>query len=135
MRGVNLGIDVAPGLPAVDADPARVGQILRNLLSNALDFTPRGGQVTVHAKHVGHEVRVEVEDSGRGITADHLPYVFERFYRIDPSRTRSTGGAGLGLTIVKNLVEAHGGRVWVRSTPGTGSTFGFSLPVSPALGA
>ena len=127
-RGLSLRLDVAPALPLVDADPARVGQVLRNLLSNALDFTPRGGEVSVIVRAEGNDVRVEVHDTGPGIAAEHLPFIFERFYRVDPSRARSTGGAGLGLTIVKNLVEAHGGRVWVESTPGVGSTFGFSLP-------
>jgi signal transduction histidine kinase len=107
-----------------------VGQILRNLLNNALDFTPSEGAVTVHVRNRDGSVQVEVQDTGRGIAPEHLPLVFERFYRIDASRTRSTGGAGLGLTIVKNLVEAHGGRVWATSVVGVGSTFGFSLPVA-----
>jgi signal transduction histidine kinase len=131
-RGVTLHAEVAPGLPLTDADPARIGQVLRNLLNNALDFTPRGGEISLRVKADDHDVLTEVHDTGPGIAPEHLPFIFERFYRVDPSRARSTGGAGLGLTIVKNLVEAHGGRVWVESTVGAGSTFGFSLPRQPA---
>ena len=118
-------------MPPVEADATRIGQVLRNLLNNAMEFTPRGGEVSVTAYTRERFVDVEVHDTGPGIAPEHLPYVFERFYRVDPSRTRSTGGAGLGLTIVKSLVEAHGGRVWATSTPGAGSTFGFGLPCAP----
>jgi signal transduction histidine kinase len=131
-RGLTMLIDTPADLPAVYADAARIGQVLRNLLNNALDFTPQGGEVVVAARADGQWVNVEVRDNGRGIAPEHLPLVFERFYRVDASRARSTGGSGLGLTIVKNLVEAHGGRVWVSSTPNVGSTFGFSLPVASA---
>jgi len=88
----------------------------------------------VLAQARGAEVEVKVRDNGIGIAPEHLPYVFERFYRADRSRARSTGGAGLGLTIVKQLVEAHGGRVWVESEEGKGATFGFTLPVAQAQG-
>jgi signal transduction histidine kinase len=110
---------------------------LRNLMNNALDFTPPGGQVTMTARSDGKWVNVQVNDTGPGIAPEHLPYVFERFYRADPSRARAraegplwAGGAGLGLAIVKQLVEAHGGRVWVESTLGAGATFGFTLPLA-----
>ncbi|GIK37468.1 MAG: two-component sensor histidine kinase [Chloroflexota bacterium] len=128
--GLDLSLDVPPNLPPVVADPHRIGQVLRNLLNNALEFTPHGGQVTLTARLDGTWVCLEVGDSGPGIVQEQLPFVFERFYRTDPSRTRVTGGAGLGLAIVKQLVEAHGGRVWVKSRPGTGSQFGFTLPVT-----
>jgi signal transduction histidine kinase len=128
---ISLVVRVPDDLPLVKADLHRVGQVLRNLLNNALDFTPQGGQVTVTAEPDGAWVSVQVQDTGPGIAPDHLPYVFERFYRVDPSRTRTTGGAGLGLAIVKQLVEAHGGRVWVKSTLGAGATFGFTLPLVP----
>lgn len=129
-NGLDLSLDVPSNLPPVAADPHRIGQVLRNLLNNALEFTPHGGQVTLTARLDGTWVCLEVGDSGPGIAQEQLPFVFERFYRTDPSRTRVTGGAGLGLAIVKQLVEAHGGRVWVKSTPGTGSWFGFTLPVT-----
>lgn len=130
-RGQCLHTDVAATTAKVDADATRIGQVLRNLLNNAMEFTPRGGEVRVTGRVRDQFYDVEVHDTGPGIPPEHLPLIFERFYRVDPSRTRSTGGAGLGLTIVKTLVEAHGGRVWVQSTPGAGSTFGFSLPLVP----
>jgi len=130
-RDVALIVRVPDDLPMVEADLYRVGQVLRNLLNNALDFTPPGGQVTVTASPDGEWVSVQVRDTGPGIAPEHLPYVFERFYRADPSRSRATGGAGLGLAIVKQLVEAHGGRVWAESTLGAGATLGFTLPRAP----
>lgn len=130
VRGLELSLDLPSGLPSVTADLHRVGQVLRNLLNNALEFTPPGGQVRVAVRREGTWVCLEVRDSGPGIAPEQLPFVFERFYRADPSRARATGGAGLGLAIVKQLVEAHGGRVWVKSTPGAGSRFGFTLPVA-----
>ncbi len=129
-KQLTLSADVPDDLPAVDADSERIGQVLRNLLANALAYTPEGGTVAVSAHAAGQEVVVSVKDSGVGITAEDLPHVFERFYRSDKSRTRSTGGSGLGLAIVKQLVEAHGGRVWAESAPGAGSTFAFTLKVA-----
>lgn len=129
-RSLELSLDLPSNLPPVVADPHRIGQVLRNLLNNALEFTPPGGQVTLTARLDVTWVCLEVGDSGPGIAPEQLPFVFERFYRTDPSRARATGGAGLGLAIVKQLVEAQGGRVWVKSTPGTGSWFGFTLPVA-----
>lgn len=133
-RGLVLRAEVPAGLPLVDIDAQRVGQVLRNLLHNAMAYTPAGGEVVVRARPAGHEVEVLVHDTGAGIAPQHLPNIFERFYRADESRARSTGGAGLGLAIVKQLVEAHGGRVWVESAEGEGSTFGFTLPVTEAPG-
>jgi signal transduction histidine kinase len=127
---VSFDVRVPDDLPPVQADWHRVTQVLRNLVNNALDFTPPGGQVTVSAQSNGQWVTAQVRDTGPGIAPEHLPYVFERFYRADPSRTRATGGAGLGLAIVKQLVEAHGGRVWVESTLGEGATFGITLPLA-----
>jgi signal transduction histidine kinase len=129
-KGVLHHTDVAPDLPMVDADADRVEQILRNLMMNALTYTPSGGTVTVGARAVGTAVEISVEDTGVGIAAEDLPFVFERFYRADKSRTRSTGGSGLGLTIVKQLVEAHGGRVGATSVLGGGTRVAFTLPVS-----
>jgi signal transduction histidine kinase len=131
-RDISLVVHVPDDLPMAQADPHRVRQVLRNLLNNALDFTPQGGQVTVTAQPDGQWLSIQVSDTGPGIAPEHLPYVFERFYRADPSRTRATGGAGLGLAIAKQLVEAHGGRMWVESTPGAGATFGFTLPLAPS---
>jgi signal transduction histidine kinase len=122
---------IPPDLPAVMADPQRLGQVLRNLINNALDYTHSGGQIWIRAIPDDQYVRVSVQDTGPGIEAKHLPYLFERFYRPDPSRARSTGGVGLGLAIVKQFVQAQGGQVGVESTINQGSTFYFTVPVYP----
>jgi len=129
-QGISLLVDDLPALPLVYADAQRIGQVLRNLLSNALAYTPAGGTVRVSASGSADEVRIEVQDTGCGIAVEHLPNVFERFYRGDPSRARATGGAGLGLALVRQFVTAHGGTVAVASTPGSGSRFSFTLPVA-----
>jgi signal transduction histidine kinase len=117
-----------PKLPEVSADPMRIGQVLRNLLANAITHTPAGGTVEASARVLGDTVEIAVADTGSGIPPEHLAQVFERFYRADPSRARATGGAGLGLAIVKSLVEAHGGTVAAESPAGAGATFRFTLP-------
>jgi len=138
-EGVALRVDLPEDLPLVDIDPWRVGQVLRNLLDNGLTHTRPGGEISVTARATypepsrrsGQWIEVSVRDTGAGIAAEDLPYVFERFYRADKSRSRATGGAGLGLSIVKKLVEAHGGRIRVESTEGEGSVFTFTLPLNP----
>jgi len=127
---VTLTSDVSPGLPPVPADPGRLHQILSNLVRNAVRHTPEGGIVVLAAHREGEDIALAVSDTGEGIAADDLPHVFERFYRADPSRTRETGGAGLGLAIVRELVELMGGRVRVASVPGSGSTFTVYLPTA-----
>lgn len=129
-KRLTLLVDLPPDLPPADADPERIGQVLRNLLDNAIAHTPRDGEVAVIARKINQEVMVSVHDTGTGIAPEHLPHIFDRFYRVDKSRARHTGGAGLGLAIVKQLVEAHGGTVTVESEPGRGSTFTFTLPVA-----
>jgi signal transduction histidine kinase len=110
----------------VDADPRRVSQVLGNLLSNALKFTPEGGAIEATAQRDGDFVRFTVLDTGPGIPADELPMLFDRFYQTrDNSLKRK--GLGLGLAICKGLVVAHGGRIWVESIPGVGSAFNFTL--------
>lgn len=127
-RGVKLSTDLPEGQLLVNADPERIGQVLGNLLSNALAHTPEGGKVIAGVRKHGAEIEMSVQDTGSGIAAEHLPYVFERFYRVDQSRARKDGGAGLGLAIARQLVEAHGGRIVVESAVGQGTTFTFTLP-------
>ena len=115
-------------LPPVEVDATRIAQVLRNLLTNALTHTSPGGTITVSATAEGPFVAVTVRDDGPGITPEHLPHVFERFYRADPSRARATGGAGLGLAIVQGIVRAHGGAVTAASQ--SGAVFRFTLPVA-----
>lgn len=130
-KGVALEVEVLPDLPAVQADAGRVTQVLLNLLGNALQYTPAGGRVVAGARAAGSEVAFWVRDTGIGIPAEHLPHLFERFYRVDKSRSRAGGGSGIGLTIAKHLVEAHGGHIQASSAgPGRGSTFTFTLPAS-----
>jgi histidine kinase len=130
-KGVTLAASLPPDLPLVRADEGRVGQVLLNLVGNALQYTSAGGRVEISAARRGDEVAVVVMDSGAGIPAEHLPHIFDRFYRVDRSRSRRAGGgSGIGLTIAKRLVEAHGGRIWAESEgEGRGSRFTFTLKV------
>jgi signal transduction histidine kinase len=127
-RGVSLVVGQAADGAISNVDPDRIGQVLRNLLSNALRHTPAGGSVTLDCRSEGKHIMLSVRDTGMGIKAEDLPHIFDRFYRGEKSRARATGGAGLGLAIVKQLVEAHGGAVWAESTPGQGATFYIRLP-------
>ena len=112
-------------------DEDRLGQVLLNLVGNALQYTPPTGRVQISARQQGSEVHVVVSDTGMGISPEHLPHLFTRFYRVDRSRSRVGGGSGIGLTIAKHLVEAHGGRIWAESSgQGKGSAFTFTLPVA-----
>ncbi len=110
-------------------DPKRLEQVLRNLLSNALKYSPAGGTITVRGRRDGRQILVQISDQGIGIPAEALGRVFERFYRVENELTQSVRGAGLGLAVCRGIVEAHGGRIWVESTPGLGSTFYFTLSV------
>ena len=131
-KAIHLVAQVPPTLPLVQADPDRITQVLINLLGNALRYTPAHGTVAVTAERRDHWVSFHVADAGIGIASDDLPHVFERFYRVDKARSRTLGGAGIGLTIAKALVEAHGGQIWAASAGlGQGATFSFSLPLAP----
>jgi signal transduction histidine kinase len=129
-RGLALSSECEPGLPALEVDAERIGQVLRNLLNNAAAYTPEGGRVSVAARRQGDKIEVAVADTGIGIGPDDLPFVFERFYRSDHSRNRATGGAGLGLAIAKQIVQAHGGCIGVESEVGVGTRFAFTLPLA-----
>jgi signal transduction histidine kinase len=121
---------VVPGIDPVLMDVKRIGRVLNNLLSNALRHTPGGGKVTVHAFPVTQGVRVEVTDTGEGVSTADQPHIFERFYRGEKSRSRQTGGAGLGLAIARGIVEAHQGQIGVEDVSGGGARFFFVLPSS-----
>jgi signal transduction histidine kinase len=127
-HGIRLEGSAAAGIDPLTMDVRRLGRVLNNLLSNALRHTPDGGSITLRAEPDGGRVCVTLSDTGNGIAPQDLPHIFDRFYRGDKSRSRATGGAGLGLAIAKGIVEAHGGQISVRSEPGQGATFRFTLP-------
>ena len=129
-KGVALELTTSPDLPSLSADPERIAQVLGNLLGNAVRHTPPGGQVSLSVTSRADGVVFAVADTGEGIAEEDLPHVFDRFYRGDRSRSRETGGSGLGLAIARQLVEAHGGQIWVESALGKGSKFAFNLPTS-----
>ena len=130
-KGVALTFEAAENLPLAAMDRQRTQQIIGNLLDNAIRHTPQGGLVNVRAYSTGaHTVSVSVRDTGQGISEDELPLIFERLHRVDASRTRATGGAGLGLTIARRLVEAQGGTISANSEMGKGSTFTIELPIA-----
>jgi len=128
-KGVSVSIDLPDELPLVNIDSHRISQVLRNLLENAVAHTTEGDAITVTVQQQGSFLKVVVADTGEGISDEDLGNIFERFYRVDKSRTRTTGGSGLGLTISKRLVEAHGGKIEASSKPGKGSRFVFTLPI------
>jgi signal transduction histidine kinase len=125
---IALVLDFADELPEIWADRDRLLQVFENLVGNALKFVAAGGRITIGATRREADVLFTVRDTGAGIAAEHLPHVFERFWQAREGERR---GAGLGLPIVKGIVEAHGGRVWVESQPGVGSTFSFTIRTAP----
>lgn len=127
--GIELVVDVAAGLPALFADSARLHQVLANLVGNAVKFTPRGGRITISAKASSEAIEIAVTDSGLGIARDSLPRVFDRFWQAEDVLTRKSGGSGLGLSIARDLVEAHAGTLTVESELGKGSRFTVRLPI------
>jgi two-component system OmpR family sensor kinase/two-component system sensor histidine kinase BaeS len=153
-QGVALHVEAAGDLPQIDADPQRMAQVLANLVANALRYTPAGGEITLCAEQETKDERrktsdegnlmqslvlrpsslviFRVRDTGQGIAPEDLPHVFDRFYRADRSRTRGSGGAGLGLAITRQIVAAHGGLIWAESELGHGTTINIALPVTEA---
>ena len=125
---IELRLDLAEHLPDVFADRHRMLQVFENLIGNAIKFTPTGGRITLGVVPQADSVLCYVRDTGRGIPAEELPHLFDRFWQPRRSREETRSGAGLGLPIVKGIVEAHGGRIWVESAPGEGSTFYFTIP-------
>ncbi|MBX7125016.1 MAG: two-component sensor histidine kinase [Cyclobacteriaceae bacterium] len=127
-KKITLHLKEPKSKPVVHADPKRISQVLINLISNAIYYTPEGGDVTVAFDTSKKYVTTKISDTGEGIAPEHLPRIFERFYRVDKSRSREHGGTGLGLAIVKHILEGHNTRADVDSEPGKGSTFSFRLP-------
>ena len=131
-KGISVSLESGEAMPLVDMDGTRISQVVNNLLENAIIHTPEGGSVAVTAGVAGDGmVRVAVADTGGGIPRGDLDRVFDRFFRADPSRARATGGVGLGLTIAKQLVEAHGGSISVDNVVPTGTRFVIALPITP----
>jgi len=130
-KGVALELDLPHDLPPVRVDSDRMMQVLVNLIGNALHYTPSRGRVSLQLKQQNNHIYIAIRDTGIGISAEHLPHIFERFYRVDKSRSRAGGGSGIGLTIAKHLIEAHGGAITVASSgPGQGSTFTVTIPTA-----
>jgi PAS domain S-box-containing protein len=125
---LRLETDLPASLPRVNADPERIGQVLSNLIGNAIKFTPSGGRIRVSASEQGDAVRVSVSDTGSGIAPERLPHIFDRYWQSTASTIRSRG-AGLGLPIARGIVQAHGGQLSIESVVGQGTTFHFTLPV------
>jgi two-component system phosphate regulon sensor histidine kinase PhoR len=128
-RQVTLALEVAPDAAEIYADPEALGQVLTNLIDNSLRYTPAGGTITCRTRRVDETIELAVIDTGTGIPGEHLGRIFERFYRVEPSRSREEGGTGLGLSIVRHLVESHGGTVAIESTLGAGTTIFARFPV------
>ena len=131
-QGVTLRLETPAGLPSVRGDAARLGQVVVNLVHNAIKFSPDGGEVTIRTGVEDGHVKVSIEDHGIGIPRAAIDRIFERFYKVDRARLRAEagGGTGLGLAIARHVVEQHGGRIWVESREGAGSTFAFTLPAA-----
>ena len=125
-----LEMDFPGSLPPVFADTHRVLQVISNLVSNAAKFSDPGTRITIAARRSDDRLIVSVADEGRGIAQDHLDQIFEPFYRVEGSSTATSSGSGLGLSICRRLVEAHGGEMWVESDLGKGSTLSFSFPAA-----
>ncbi|MEO6398637.1 MAG: ATP-binding protein [Tepidiformaceae bacterium] len=128
--GIRLAYDRQPGTLPIQADPHRLSRVLYNLLQNAIRHTPSDGTIVVRSEPAGSAIQLSVCDSGEGIASEDIPFVFDRFYRGDRARARDGAGSGLGLAIARGIIEAHGGRIWVEPSPGSGATVAFSLPAT-----
>jgi len=129
-QGISLDLNISRDVPPVMIDPKRIGQVISNILTNALRYTPEGGTIGIRLRQAGAMAEVVISDTGAGIPEDKLPFIFERFYRVDKSRSRSTGGSGLGLAIARKFIEAHGGAISAESTEGKGTRIIFTLPLA-----
>jgi PAS domain S-box-containing protein len=133
-KQISFQSNIEADLPEIWGDPERVRQILTNIVDNSFDYTPDGGKIKVEAQHVGDQIEIAISDTGMGIAVHEQERIFDRFYRGEQALIMGVAGAGLGLSVALNMVEMHGGRIWVNSPgiPGKGSTFTVSLPVAPA---
>jgi signal transduction histidine kinase len=131
-KSLRLEAEIADDLPTLAVDRQRIEQVLLNILDNACRYTSPGGTIRLSARREGSVVHVSVLDQGPGIAPEDLPHIFERFYRGDKSRARSSGGTGLGLAIAKALIEAHGGSIWAENAPTGGARFHFTVPIDLA---
>jgi signal transduction histidine kinase len=132
-RNHRVEVVLPASVPLVLADPQRARQVLRNLVENAVKYSPEGGPVTIKAEAKPNHVQISVTDQGIGIEPQHLDHIFDRFFQVDSASTRKVGGSGLGLSICRAIVEAHDGQIWAESQANVGSTFYFTLPlVAPA---
>jgi signal transduction histidine kinase len=132
-RELRFALRLPPELPPLVCDPDKLRQVFTNLVGNALKFSPDGGEIELGVENRGDEILLTCRDTGIGIPDAERERIFEKFYQVDSSATRRFGGAGLGLSIVREIVLLHGGQIWVESTPGHGSTFFISLPKNPPL--
>ena len=130
-QGLSLAFELPDQVSPVRGDEDRLGQVLVNLLHNAVKFSPNGGEIRVGVREGDGEVVVWVQDPGIGVPRADKARIFERFYKVDRARVRGRGGTGLGLSIARHVVEMHGGRIWVESEEGQGSTFSFAVPRTP----
>ncbi len=126
--GLSLRLEIPDQLPCLQANPEQISIVIRNLLDNAIKYSRPSGSITLTVRSLDHGVELAVSDTGPGIPAEALPHIFERFYRVDPAHSRRQGGAGLGLALVREIVDRHGGRIDVQSRVGEGSTFTVYLP-------
>jgi len=129
-KSITIKINTTQGLPEIKADEAKLFQVVINLLDNAIKYTPERGSVIISAGVNDNMLQIDISDTGIGIAEEDLPRIFERFYRVDKARSRELGGIGLGLSIVKHIVQSHGGQVWVKSEIGRGSLFSFTIPLA-----
>jgi signal transduction histidine kinase len=134
-HNVDLQSQLDEGIGAIKGDERKIKQIMLNLLSNAIKFTPDGGRITVAARSIDESVEISVTDTGIGIAPEDLDAVFEEFRQVGKDYTKKAEGTGLGLALTRKFVELHGGKIWVTSEPGKGSTFAFTLPLEPAASA
>jgi signal transduction histidine kinase len=132
-KKIALHVDADAPLPIIQADPARMIQVLGNILENAIRHTPENGEIFLNVTQVSNTIQISVQDTGEGLPAEEAAHIFERFYRVDTSRQRESGGSGLGLAISKSIIEGHGGKIWAESKVGQGLTILISLPTESPL--